>query len=173
MNLGVNLQNPGGCPIDAECLKRAARAAFACQPGGEAGELSIVISDSKTIRELNLRYAKVDAPTDVLSFTAEQAPREPGDCARYLGDIVIAYDYAADQAEETGAALGEALCLLVIHGALHLLGYHHDTTLARERMWAAQASALRAIQIDPAVVATYGNSENDQKHLAANSQRCG
>lgn len=161
MNLGVNLQNPGGYPIEAECLKRAAQAVLARHHRGETGELSIVISDSETIREMNLRYANVNSPTDVLSFPAELLPPEPGDCARYIGDIVIGYDYAAEQAEETGAALGEALCLLVIHGMLHLLGYVHDTPLARERMWAAQAAALRAIQVDPAVVETYGRIAND------------
>lgn len=160
MSLGINLQNPGGYPINAESLKRAARAALTCHRRDEAGKLSIVITDSKTIRAMNLRYAKINAPTDVLSFPAEPAPQESGDDARYLGDIVIAYDYAADQAGRA-AAIADVLCLLVIHGALHLLGYDHDTPIARERMWAAQALALRAVQIDPEVVETYGRIEND------------
>ncbi len=171
MNLGINLQNPGHYPIDAESLKRAARAAFAPHRSDEAGELSIVISDSETIRVMNLRYANVNAPTDVLSFPAEPVPQEQGDCERYLGDIVIAFDYAADQAGKTAAAFADVLCLLVIHGTLHLLGYDHDRPLARERMWAAQAAALRAIQVNPAVVESYGNMKNEQKRLAANSQR--
>ena len=161
MSLGINLQNPRRYSIDTENLKRAARIVLARHLNDEAGELSIVITDSKTVRAMNSRYAKVNAPTDVLSFPAERARHESGDGARYLGDIVIAFDYAAEQAEETGAALGEALCLLVIHGTLHLLGYDHDTILARERMWAAQALALRAIQVDPAVVESYGNIDYD------------
>lgn len=161
MSLGITLHNPRGYPIDSERLTRAAQAAFARHRSHEAGALSIVVTDAKTIKAMNQRYAAVNAPTDVLSFPAESAPQESGDCARYLGDIVIAFDYATEQAEETGAALGEALCLLVIHGTLHLLGYDHDSILARERMWAAQALALRAIQVDPAVVELYGNIDYD------------
>ena len=126
-----------------------------------AGELSIVITDSRAIKAMNSRYAKVNAPTDVLSFPAERALHASGDCARYLGDIVIAFDYATDQAEKTGTAAGDVLCLLVVHGTLHLLGFDHDTQLARERMWAAQTQVLRAIHIDPAVVEAYGNYNND------------
>ena len=161
MSLGINLQNPRRYSIDAGSLKRAARAALARRLKDEAGELSIVITDSKTIRAMNSRFAKVNAPTDVLSFPAERAPHESDDGARYLGDIVIAFDYAAEQAERTGAALGDALCLLVIHGTLHLLGFDHDTPLARERMWAAQALALHSVHIDPAVVEAYGRIENE------------
>ena len=161
MSGGISLQNPSRYPIDSESLKRASQAVLACHPHDKDGSLSIVLTDSKTISGMNLRYAKVDAPTDVLSFPAEPAPRESGECGRYLGDIVIAFDYAAGQAQKTAAAVDDSLCLLVIHGTLHLLGYHHDTQAARDRMWALQVLALRAINVDPAVVELYGNIEND------------
>lgn len=160
MSHKVDLQNPDGCSLDSEILKRAARAVLARHLVDEAGELSIVISKAKTIRAMNLRYANVNAPTDVLSFPAEPAPHTADDCARYLGDIVIAFDYAMDQADKTGAALGDALCLLVIHGTLHLLGYDHDTQLAREKMWREQTLVLRAMHVDPSVVEVYGRIEN-------------
>lgn len=161
MRQAINLENPSRYPIDSVSLKRAARVVLADHLNDETGELSIVIADATTIRAMNLRFAKSDAPTDVLSFPAESMPQESGDCARYLGDIVIAYDYAMDQAKKTRTTLGDVLCLLVIHGTLHLLGYDHDTQLARESMWAAQAAALRAIQVDPAMVETYGNIDDD------------
>lgn len=161
MSKAIYLENPSRYPIDSERLKRGARAVLASHRNDETGELSIVIANAKAIRAMNLRYAKVDAETDVLSFPAESMPQESGECARYLGDIVIAYDYATEQAEKTRAALGDVLCLLVIHGTLHLLGYDHDTQTARERMWAAQALAMRALQIDPTVVEKYGHIAND------------
>ena len=161
MSHGINLQNPSSYPIDAEGLKRASQAVLARHLRDEIVDLSIVITDSMTIKGMNSRYAKVNAPTDVLSFPAEPAPKASSDDGRYLGDIVIAFDYATFQASKTAAAAVDVLCLLVIHGALHLLGYDHDTQNARERMWAAQAQALRDIHIDPAVVETYGNIDND------------
>lgn len=161
MTDGIILQNPCHHPANADRLKRACRAALASQPWDASGSLCIVLSDSRTIRELNLRYAKVDAPTDVLSFRAGAAPQETGEPGRYLGDIVIAYDYAAAQAQAAETALGDVLCLLVIHGTLHLLGYDHDTEANRELMWAAQDQALRALSIDRTIVSRYGKSGHD------------
>ena len=161
MSDGILLQNPSRYPIDSEHLIRASRAVLDCHPEYEDGVLSIVLTDSKTISVMNLRYAQVDAPTDVLSFPADAAPLEFDEPGRYLGDIVIAHDYASAQARATATAVCDVLCLLVIHGTLHLLGYDHDTNAAIKKMWAAQELALRSLNIDPALVESYGNIEND------------
>ena len=110
-------------------------------------ELSLIITDDETIRELNHRFRGVDAPTDVLAFDAEAeehfviAPESPP----YLGDVVISYQRALAQAEELGHAVAEELKLLVIHGILHLLGYDHQEEAAawkmREREKAHEAAA--------------------------------
>jgi len=158
---GILLQNPSRYPIDSERLIRASRAVLDCHPEYEYGVLSIVLTDSKTISVMNLRYAQVDAPTDVLSFPADAAPLESDEPGRYLGDIVIAHDYASAQAQATATTVCDVLCLLVIHGTLHLFGYDHDTNAARKKMWAAQELALRSLNIDPTLVESYGNIEND------------
>ena len=160
MSDGIILQNSSHYPIDSEGLIRAARAVLDCHPEYEDCSLSIVLTDSKTINAMNLQYAQIDAPTDVLSFPAQDLPLERCGARRYLGDIVIAHDYASAQARATAAAVCDVLCLLVIHGTLHLLGYDHDTEAARDRMWAAQDIALRSASIDPALVEQYGNIED-------------
>lgn len=164
MSDNISLQNPKRYRIDAERLVKASRAALDCHPQAGDCRLSIALTDSATMRALNSRYAKVDAPTDVLSFRAEATPLDSPALDRYLGDIVIAHDYAAAQAQATATNLGDALCLLAIHGTLHLLGYDHDSKAARDRMWAAQDRALRALNIDRAVVDQYGNSDNARAH---------
>lgn len=158
MSHGIRLHNPGRYLLDAGRLQRAARAALDCQPERRQSSLTIALADARTIREMNLRYARIDAPTDVLSFPAAQtsAEEEP-----YLGDIVIAYDYTAAQARVTGAPLADALCLLVIHGTLHLLGYDHGSGEDRDKMWAAQAQALGRLGIDPGILQLYSRGEND------------
>ncbi len=45
----------------------------------------------------------------------------------YLGDIVISTDTALRQAEDAGHSLERELDELIIHGALHLCGYDHET----------------------------------------------
>ncbi|RME82331.1 MAG: rRNA maturation RNase YbeY, partial [Caldilineae bacterium] len=61
-----------------------------------------------------------------------------------LGDIVIAAPTAARQAHAAGHTPAEEICLLAVHGILHLLGYDHDTPARKEAMWQKQAQILAA-----------------------------
>ncbi|MCS7260849.1 MAG: rRNA maturation RNase YbeY [Anaerolineae bacterium] len=105
-------------------------------------ELTLVISDDETVHELNRAYRGVDATTDVLAFggTAPDFVTAP-EGASYLGDVVISYPRAIEQAigRHTPA---EELVLLVVHGVLHLLGYDHMTPQDKKVMWAKQAMIL-------------------------------
>jgi probable rRNA maturation factor len=60
-----------------------------------------------------------------------------------LGDVIISLARARAQAKSGGHPLIDELRLLVIHGVLHLLGHDHATLSEKERMWAAQAKALK------------------------------
>lgn len=161
MNDGIRLQNPNRYPINRQRLVQATRATLASHSDEQDASLCIALTDADAIKELNSKYAFVDAPTDVLSFPANPLPHAVGETGKYLGDIVIAHDYVSAHAGATDAALDDILCLLVIHGTLHLLGFTHDTAAAKDRMWAAQDAALRLLNIDPAVVQSYGNIEDD------------
>lgn len=70
------------------------------------------------VRALNRRYRRKDAPTDVLSFPAEEKGQ--------LGDVVIAAGVARRQAREAGHSLQTEIRVLALHGLLHLLGYDHE-----------------------------------------------
>lgn len=85
--------------------------------------LSVYLADDETMRELNLRFLGIDAPTDVLAFPEGDAlPGEPV-C---IGDIAIGVPVAARQAAELGHSLHEELAHLLVHGILHLHGYEHE-----------------------------------------------
>ncbi len=90
----------------------------------EDAEVSILISNDKRIRDLNLQYRSIDKATDVLSFPQthhlDQQPRQ-------LGDIVISLDQAKKQALALNQPVSDELQFLVLHGLLHLLGYDHET----------------------------------------------
>jgi len=105
----------------------------------------------------------VDAPTDVLSFPADEPPVAIPDEPPYLGDLMIAYPYALAQAEREEHDPGDSFALLVAHGVLHLLGFDHDTDENRTRMWAAQADSLNALKIPLSLVpALEGDSADDE-----------
>ena len=67
-----------------------------------------------------------------------------------LGDIAIAYETVAREAQDQGKPLSHHLCHMIVHGFLHLLGYDHETDEEAEAMEADEISALRKLGIaDP------------------------
>lgn len=118
------------------------------------GEVTVVIGDDELLRQLNREYRGIDAATDVLSFGVEEpADEAPSgfvsapEATAYLGDVIISYPTAARQADAAGHALLDELCLLAIHGTLHLLGHDHDTAEEERAMWAVQATLLEQLGI--------------------------
>ncbi len=120
--------------------------------GKSDGELTLVITDNETVQQLNADYRGIDAPTDVLSFASQESvPDSPqlalpaevaATLAAYLGDILIAYPYAEQQAAQYGNHVAAELRLLTVHGVLHLLGYDHGTPEEEAAMWAQQEQIL-------------------------------
>jgi probable rRNA maturation factor len=129
--------------VNEDALREAAESALSYVGAEEGAGLTIIITDDEVIRNLNARYRDIDAPTDVLSFEAD-LPGEPV----YLGDILIAYPYTAAQAAEGGHAVIDELRLMVVHGALHLLGYDHAEPADKDEMWAIQRRLLPGVAPD-------------------------
>jgi probable rRNA maturation factor len=84
-----------------------------------SGEMSLVLTGDRFVRDLNRRYRGKDKPTDVLSF-----PGEPGTT---LGDVVISVETAERNARGLGRTLLQELDVLALHGFLHVLGHDHET----------------------------------------------
>jgi probable rRNA maturation factor len=126
------------------------------QQGVVAGEVSLVVAGDALLRQLNRDYRGVDAATDVLSFPA-RAVEEPGtesppfvsapEATAYLGDVLISFPAARRHAMAAGHAVDDELCLLAVHGTLHLLGYDHATAAEEATMWAVQETVLRSLDI--------------------------
>jgi probable rRNA maturation factor len=109
------------------------------------GQATIVVTDDDGIQELNRSFLGIDAPTDVLAFSAQEngssfviAP----EAGTYLGDVVISYPRAIAQAGDAGHPVQQELNLLVVHGLLHLMGYDHSTEAGKTAMWARQDEIL-------------------------------
>jgi probable rRNA maturation factor len=113
-------------------------------------DLTIALVDTARIQGLNKDFLGLDAPTDVLSFPADEPDPETG--RRYLGDVAISMARAAEQALEGGHDLEGEMQLLVIHGVLHLLGHDHVEPVEKERMWSIQAALLERLGISPNIV---------------------
>ena len=109
-------------------------------------EVTVVLVDDASIRDLNRAHRGIDAPTDVLSYPTS----EPDDLANgfvipeipHLGDIIISVETAERQAAARGHTLIQEVKTLAAHGLTHLLGYDHPTEEAWERFRSNQALIL-------------------------------
>jgi probable rRNA maturation factor len=151
-----------GYGVDEARLVDAASAVLDQHDADADSGLSIVFVDDAGMQKMNLQFRGIDAPTDVLSFAAGAPPVDLPDVPPYLGDLLIAYPYAAAQAAREGHNLRDSLALLVVHGTLHLLGYDHDTPENKAEMWAAQEDTLKSLGISPAIVPPLEGSRDDQ-----------
>ncbi len=129
--------------ISEDLLLQAAEAALHHEGQTDEVELSIVIADDQAIQELNAQFRGVDAPTDVLSFPADEY--DPDEQYQYLGDIMISYPRAVAQALVAQHPVINEIRLLVVHGVLHLLGYDHLEPEEKAEMWTIQAEILSSI----------------------------
>jgi probable rRNA maturation factor len=97
-------------------------------------ELTLTLTDDARIQQLNRDYRGQDRPTDVLSFSQIEGDPEfipaPNGTLN-LGDVIISVETAERQAK---GELIDELRLLAVHGALHLLGYDHETDDEEARM---------------------------------------
>ena len=128
--------------VKPSMLRQAAQAALDHQRFKRRVELTIVITGNAQLRSLNRAFRQVDAPTDVLSFATDEQLRPD---TIYLGDVVISYSKAREQALAGGHPVEAELQLLVVHGVLHLLGHDHYTEAEKNVMWKAQAAVLKKL----------------------------
>jgi probable rRNA maturation factor len=108
-------------------------------------EMTVLLTHKEEVKRLNREFRGKDEFTDVLSFPAKPVPQSARLRKRhYLGDIAIAYEVAEEQAQSRGVPLSYELACLALHGALHLLGYHHETARSQKVMDQKMKSALRS-----------------------------
>lgn len=93
-------------------------------------EVSINIVGNRMMKFLNKKYRKLDETTDVLSFPMSETGNDPfvapPDGILHLGDIVISYPQAREEARQENKLVDDKIDELVTHGMLHLLGQHHE-----------------------------------------------
>jgi len=97
-------------------------------------EFSILLTNNKIMKNLNLKFRKKNKTTDVLSFPAEIKEKKK----LYVGDIAISYEIIEKRSKKTNFFL--EFDKMWIHGYLHLIGYDHKklndfkTMLRKEKL---------------------------------------
>ena len=83
-------------------------------------EFSILLTNDKKMKYLNLKFRKQNKPTDVLSFPIKTREKK----RQYVGDIAISYEIIKKRSKKTNFFL--EFDKMWIHGYLHLIGYDHQ-----------------------------------------------
>lgn len=89
-------------------------------------EVSLVFVNKKVIQQLNWEYRHRAEPTDVLSFSELEADLPMLIKDDFLGEIVICYQVAVEQAKARKEPFISELRILFAHGLAHLIGYDHQ-----------------------------------------------
>ena len=125
-------------------------------------EVNVLLTDNPSIHEMNLLNRGIDRPTDVLSFPMNDFP-EPADfdalesCVDafhpetgelLLGDIVISYEKAVEQADAYQHSIEREIAFLTAHSMLHLMGYDHESEEERMDMEERQEAILKILNIN-------------------------
>ena len=161
MSYTVEIQNTNSYILNHARLIQAAEQTLEMEGAARRSGLTIVLTDNSAVSALNGRYRGIEAPTDILSFPADHPSIDMESEPQYLGDLVIAYPYAREQALTEEHDVDDSFALLVIHGTLHLLGYDHDTPEARSNMWAHQEAVLDALGISRDLVPSLEGMDED------------
>ena len=146
--------------------ERAAEAAAAVE-GALANErlsASLLFTSDAHVHTLNREWRDRDKPTNVLSFPMltrdELLGLAPGGPPVLLGDIALAHETCAREAEEKGISLEHHAAHLIVHGLLHLAGHDHvDSDAQAEAMETIEIAALAKMGIpDP-----YGDRQTTEE----------
>lgn len=103
--------------------RRAIRAKikkFLQSAGLDGAEVSLAVVGTRKSQALNQQYRQLDQPASVLSFPLEE-PRGPDGILR-LGDVVVCYSLARQQAAQEKRMVDEVIWELVEHGLKNLYG---------------------------------------------------
>jgi probable rRNA maturation factor len=117
-------------------------AAAALGRAGRGRGLAVAVVGAPESRQLNARFRGRDRPTNVLSFPP--APR-PGPGVLALGDLVICPRVLRAEAAAQAKPLRAHWAHLVVHGALHLIGYDHERATDARRMERREVAVLRGL----------------------------
>jgi rRNA maturation RNase YbeY len=99
--------------------------------GKSLSEVSYIFCSDEYLLEMNRQYLNHDYYTDVITFDYCEA----NDVA---GDVFISVDRVSENAETVGVSEVDELHRVMVHGLLHLLGYHDKEAADKEQMTAKE-----------------------------------
>jgi len=116
-------------PVSSAQIKKKLRAYFVKNGIISPAEASVAIVGEKRMHDLTGKYLKDNKRHSVLSFTPDENKDKfifPPDGMIHLGDIIVCYPAAVNEAQKEEKLIEVKVYELIEHAAGHLLGFHHE-----------------------------------------------
>ena len=149
MELEIAIEEPWPSGDWEALAGRAASVARGVAPelASERLSASLLLTSDDEVHALNREWRDRDKPTNVLSFPMLERKELMKLAAEgppvLLGDVALAQETCAREADERGIALADHAAHLIVHGLLHLAGYDHE--LSDEDAAAMEALETKAL----------------------------
>ena len=135
-------------------IKEVLETAFEEEKIGNKFYVNIILTNSKNIKRINLKYRNIDKETDVLSFPMfekeeidEMIKNKNYAHKEVLGDIVISVEKVKEQAIEYEHSFERELAYMTVHGFYHLMGYDHIKEIDKKQMREKEEKVLNKLNI--------------------------
>lgn len=125
-NFSIQIYVESRYKVDRKRIKQTVESVLKAKGIVGPTDVSIAIVGSRKMRDLNNKYRNIDRATNVLSFSQMEgaATVMPTDFL-ILGDVIVCYPIAVEDAARDNMLVDRKIAELVEHGLLHLLGEHH------------------------------------------------
>jgi len=146
MNLDISIDDKGWSAFPD--LKKLARKTLKATLADEDVSLSLLFTSDSRISEINRQWRGKATATNVLSFPVSSEMLAPAGEPKPLGDIVLAFGVVSREALEQKKPIAHHVSHLIVHGALHLLGYDHEDDSEAEAMEGREIAILAGLGIE-------------------------
>ena len=96
--------------------------------GYKLSELTYIFCSDEYLLQINQQYLDHDTYTDIITFDNSEEDK------LIIGDIFISIERIKENAAKFQATETQELHRVIIHGALHLLGYTDKTKVSKQKM---------------------------------------
>lgn len=127
----VDINKQGNYPVSSVKIRKALQEFFTDEGIVSDAIVSVALVGEKKMLSLGQKFLneKATPAHNVLSFVPSESHEEfvyPADDLLQLGEIVVCYPVAFEEAKSQGIAIEKRVIELLLHGGEHLLGRHHN-----------------------------------------------
>lgn len=137
-----NTALPSG--VTRAVLKNALVATLQSHKAHLDGKVHLSFVSKAQSQQINNSNTGNDYPTDVLSLHYPVAENEKGQAA---AEIIICTPIARLQAKQYNVSIQEEICLLFVHGLLHILGHDHQTVKDQQKYQQIQNQIMKNLNL--------------------------